>query len=73
MTRGTRTPKEDECGDLPIFLEEVFCRYECVGKVIADPEELDLDEVKEFFVKFGVRLTLTTTYNPEANGNGDIV
>ena len=30
--------------------------------------ELDSDKAREFFAKHGVRLTLTTTYNPEANG-----
>ena len=50
------------------LLEEVFCRYKCVGQVIADWGELHSDKAKEFFVKYGVWLTLTTTYNPEANG-----
>jgi hypothetical protein len=50
-------------------LEEVFCRYGCVGQVIADHGELDSDNAREFFAKHGVRLTLTTAYNPETNGN----
>jgi hypothetical protein len=49
-------------------LEEVFCRYGCVGQVIADRGELDSDNAREFFAKHGVRLTLTTAYNPEASG-----
>jgi hypothetical protein len=49
------------------LLEEVFCRYGCVGQVIADLGELDSDNAREFFAKHGVRLTLTTAYNPEAN------
>ena len=39
-----------------------------MGQVIADRGELDSDKAREFFAKHGVRLTLTTTYNPEANG-----
>jgi hypothetical protein len=50
------------------LLEEVFCRYGCVGQVIADRVELDSENAREFFAKHGVWLTLTTTYNPEANG-----
>ena len=36
--------------------------------MIADPGELNSDEAKEIFAKHGVRLTLTMTYNLEANG-----
>ena len=50
------------------LLEEVFCRYGCVGQVIVDRGELDSDKARGFFAKHGVQLTLTTTYNPEANG-----
>ena len=39
----------------------------CVGQVIVDRRELDSDKAREFFAKHGVRLTLTTTYNQEAN------
>ena len=49
------------------LLEEVFCKCGCVGQVIADRGELDSDKAREFFTKHGVRLTLTTAYNPEAN------
>ena len=50
------------------LVEEVFCRYGCVGQVIADQGKLNYDEAKELFTKHGVRLTLTVAYNPEANG-----
>ena len=50
------------------LLEEVVTRYGCVGQIIADRGELDSDEAKQFFSKLGVRLSLTTAYNPEANG-----
>ena len=36
--------------------------------MIAVRGELDSDKAREFFAKHGVWLTLTTTYNPEANG-----
>ena len=55
------------CSAVCQFLfEEVFCRYGCVGQVIADRGEFDFDRAREFFTKHGVWLTLTTTYNPEA-------
>ena len=36
--------------------------------MIADRGELDSEEANEFFTKHGVRLTLTTAWNLEANG-----
>ena len=56
--------------------ENVFCSmpisfrsmYGCVGQVIADRGELDSDKTRKFLAKHGVWLTLTTTYNSEANG-----
>ena len=49
------------------LLEEVFCKYGYVRQVILERGDLDPDEAREFFAKFGFRLTLTTTYNVEAN------
>ena len=50
------------------LLEEVFCRNRSIGQVIADRGELNSDEAMKLFTKHGVRLTLTTIYNPDANG-----
>ena len=50
------------------LIEEVVCRYGCVGKIVADRGELDAQEAEELFDRLGVKLSLTTTYNPEANG-----
>ena len=50
------------------LIEEVVCRYGCVGKIIADRGELDAQEAEELFDLLGVKLSLTTAYNPEANG-----
>jgi hypothetical protein len=41
------------------LLEDVICR---------DRGELDANEAKEFFSRMGIKLSLTTMYNPEANG-----
>jgi hypothetical protein len=50
------------------LVEEVVCRYGCVGKIVADRGELDAPEAEELFDRLGVKLSLTTAYNPEANG-----
>ena len=50
------------------LLEDVICRYGCIGQVIADRGELNSEEAQCFFQKHGIRLSLTTAYNPEANG-----
>jgi transposase InsO family protein len=50
------------------LIEEVVCQYWCVGKIVADRGELDAQEAEELFDRLGVKLLLTTTYNPEANG-----
>ena len=60
------------------LIEDVVCRYGCVGKIVADRGKLDAEEAKELFDRLGVKLTLTTAYNLEANakveqGHGPIV
>ena len=39
-----------------------------MGKIIAGREKLDAQEAEELFDGLGVKLSLTTAYNPEANG-----
>ena len=46
------------------LLEDVVCRYGCVGKIIGDRGELGAREAREFFARYGLKLSLT----PEANG-----
>ena len=50
------------------LIEDVICRYGCVGKIVADHGELDVEEAEELFGRLGVKMSLTTAYNPEANG-----
>ena len=50
------------------LLEDVVCRYGCVGKIVADRGELDAREAMDLFEGLRVKLFLTTAYNPEANG-----
>ena len=49
------------------LLEDVICRYGCVGKIIVDRGELDAGEARKFFGQIGVKLALTTAYNPKGN------
>ena len=53
------------------LLEDVVCRYGCIGKITADRGELDADEAREFFSRLGIKLALTTAYNPEGNGKSE--
>ena len=53
------------------LIEEVVCRYGCVGKIVAYQGELDAPEAEELFGRLGVKLSLITTYNLEANGKVD--
>ena len=50
------------------LLEDVICRYGCVGNIVGDRAELDANESKELFSRIGVKLSLITTYNPKVNG-----
>jgi transposase InsO family protein len=52
----------------PFLIEEVVCRYGCIGKIMVDRGELDAQEAEELFDRLGVKLSLTTAYNSEANG-----
>jgi hypothetical protein len=50
------------------LVEEIVCRYGCVGMIVADHGELVSQEAEELFDPLGVKLSLTMAYNPEANG-----
>ena len=49
-------------------LEDVICRYGCLGKIVADRGELDTNDAKEFYSRIGVKLSLTMAYKSKANG-----
>ena len=60
------------------LLKDVICRYNSVSKIVADRGELNAHEAMELFGRLRVKLSLTTTYNPEANrkvecGHGPVV
>ena len=68
QVEGRALRKKTSSAVCQFLLEDVFCRYACIGQVVVDRGELNYDEAREFFAKHGVRQTLTTAYNPEANG-----
>jgi hypothetical protein len=53
------------------ILEDIFSRYDTIGRMRADRGELDVVEAINFFERHGVKLRLTTAYNPEANGKSE--
>ena len=53
------------------ILEDIFNRYGIIGRMRADQGELDVAEATSYFDRYGVRLKLTTAYNPEANGKSE--
>jgi hypothetical protein len=53
------------------ILEDIFSRYGIIGRKRANRGELDVIEARSFFEKHGVKLRLTTAYNPEVNGKSE--
>lgn len=50
------------------LLEDVISRYSGVRTIRADRGELSPLDIRQWFKRFGVHISLTTAYNPEANG-----
>ena len=67
--RALRTKSTE--GVCRFILEDIFSRYGTIGRMRADRGELDAAEATNFFEQYGVRLKLTTAYNPEANGKSE--
>jgi hypothetical protein len=67
--RALRTKATE--GVCRFILEDIFSRYGSIGRMRADRGELDATEARDFFQRYGVRLKLTTAYNPEANGKSE--
>ncbi|KAL3679949.1 hypothetical protein R1sor_022905 [Riccia sorocarpa] len=67
--RALRTKTTE--GVCRFILEDILCRYGSVGRLRADRGELDTVEARQFFDRYGVKLKLTTSYNPEGNGKSE--
>lgn len=67
--RALRTKSTE--GVCRFILEDIFSRYGTIGRMRADRGELDAEEARQFFDRHGVKLRLTTAYNPEANGKSE--
>lgn len=53
------------------LLEDVTCCHSCIGRIIANEDELDAREAQEFLSKIGIKFYLTTTYNLEGNSKSE--
>ena len=78
QVEGRALPNKTTTVVCRFLIEEVVCQYGCIGKIIADRGELDAQEAEDLFDWLRVKLSLTATYNLEANrkveqGHGSIV
>ena len=53
QTKGT-------LGLYQFILEDIVCRYGCIGKIVADRGELNSAEAQDFFDKIGIQLSITS-------------
>ncbi|KAL3685545.1 hypothetical protein R1sor_003567 [Riccia sorocarpa] len=67
--RALRTKSVE--GICRFILEEIVCRYGSVGRLRADRGDLNAEEARIFFQRFGVKLRLTTAMNPEGIGKSE--
>jgi transposase InsO family protein len=68
MVEGRALRNKRTEGICRFLLEDLFSRYGYVFTITADRGELNADEARTFFSRLGVRLRLTTAWNPESNG-----
>ncbi|KAL3696074.1 hypothetical protein R1sor_010150 [Riccia sorocarpa] len=52
-------------------LEDIVCRYGSMGSLRADRGDLNAEEARTFFRRYGVDLKLTTAMNPEGIGKSE--
>ena len=69
QVEGRALTNKTTTGVCKFLLEDVICRYGCVGKIVADRGELNAHEAIEIFERLGVKLSLAISYNLEENGN----
>ncbi|KAL3680762.1 hypothetical protein R1sor_023718 [Riccia sorocarpa] len=67
--RALRTKSVE--GICKFVLEDIVCRYGSVGSLRADRGDLNAEEARTFFRRYGVNLKLTTAMNPEGIGKSE--
>ncbi|KAL3702469.1 hypothetical protein R1sor_020491 [Riccia sorocarpa] len=67
--RALRTKSVE--GICRFVLEDIVCRYGSVGSLRADRGDLNAEEARTFFMRYGVDLKLTTAMNPEGIGKSE--
>ncbi|KAL3687181.1 hypothetical protein R1sor_013490 [Riccia sorocarpa] len=53
------------------ILEDIVCRYGSISSIRADRGDLDTGEARDFFQCYGVKLKMTSAYNPEGIGKSE--
>lgn len=53
------------------FLKDIIYYYGCIRNITTDRDELDVKEEKKLFSRMGIKIFLTTTYNPKNNGKSE--
>ncbi|KAL3702114.1 hypothetical protein R1sor_020136 [Riccia sorocarpa] len=67
--RALRTKSVE--GICRFVLEDIVCRYGSVGSLRADRGDVNAEEARTFFRRYGVDLKLTTAMNPEGIGKSE--
>ncbi|KAL3702292.1 hypothetical protein R1sor_020314 [Riccia sorocarpa] len=67
--RALRTKSVE--GICRFVLEDIVCRYGSVGSLRADRGDLNAEDARTFFRRYGVDLKLTTAMNPEGIGKSE--
>ncbi|KAL3686530.1 hypothetical protein R1sor_009104 [Riccia sorocarpa] len=63
----SKTPK----GICRFILEDIVCSYGSISSIRADRGDLDTGEAHDLFQRYGMKLKLTSTYNPEGIGKSE--
>ncbi|KAG5458929.1 MAG: ribonuclease H-like domain-containing protein [Olpidium bornovanus] len=64
--RALQSKKSEPVGRF--ILEDIMARYGCADILRGDGGELNETGIKDFLRRYGIKLHLTTPYNPGANG-----
>ena len=58
-------------GVCSFILEDIFSKYDSIGRMKADRGELHSTKARGFLERYGVKLKLTTAYNLKAKGKSE--
>ena len=64
QVEGRALANKTMAGVCKFLLDDLICWYGCVGKIVANKGELNAHEATKLFERLGVKVSLTTPYNP---------